>query len=90
MELFMREYMEGRYSAKNRFKTSCKREAYPYLEGTVRYRNIQKSQCKRSLKADFLSPISGARDILRLIVDLGMLTYNRKARESDRAIAKIS
>ena len=42
----------------------------------------------RHLKADFHSRISGARDFLRLIVDLGMRTYNRKARESDRAIAK--
>ena len=42
------------------------------------------------IKADFHSRISGARDFLRLIVDLGMRTYNRKARESDRAIAKKS
>ena len=31
-------------------------------------------QCKRGLKADFHSRISGARDFLRLIVDLGMHT----------------
>ena len=42
------------------------------------------------VKADFHSRISGARATLRLIVDLGMRTYNRKARESDRAIAKKS
>ena len=28
----------------------------------------------KCLKADFYSPISGARNFLRLIVDLGMLT----------------
>ena len=29
-----------------------------------------------------------ASDFLRLIMDLGMRTYNRKAREPDRTIAK--
>ena len=40
------------------------------------------------LKANFHSQFSGARDFLRLIVNLGMRTYNKKARESDHAIAK--
>ena len=31
-----------------------------------------------TLKADFHSLISGARDFLRLIVDLGMRTFNEK------------
>ena len=35
LELFMREYMEKNGSAQNGSKTSCKREAYPYLYGTV-------------------------------------------------------
>ena len=46
--------------------------------------------CRRTLKADFHSSFSGARDFLRLIVDLGMRTYNKKARESARVIAKKS
>ena len=50
----------------------------------------QFSHLLQDLKADFQSRISGARDFLRLIVDLGMRTYNRKACESDRAIAKKS
>ena len=41
--LFMREYIEGNGSAQNGSKTSCKREAYPYLHGTVAYRIVPKS-----------------------------------------------
>ena len=35
-------------------------------------------ECILALKADFHSPISGTRDFLRLIVDLGMRTNNKK------------
>ena len=51
------------------------------------FRKFDTTQRIVELKADFHSSISGAQ-LLRLIVDLGMRTYNRKARESDRVIAK--
>ena len=37
-----------------------------------------------TVKADFHSPISGERDFLRLIVDLGTRTYNKKARSPEK------
>ena len=42
-ELFMRECFERNGSAQNGSKASCKREAYPYLRGTVPYRTVPKS-----------------------------------------------
>ena len=45
----MRECMERNGSALNGSKTSCKREAYPYLYGTFPYRTVPKSSCKCSL-----------------------------------------
>ena len=36
-------------SVQNDSKTSCEREAYPYLHGTVPNRTAPKSPCKRSL-----------------------------------------
>ena len=44
MELFMRECFERDGSAQNGSKASCKREAYPYLRGTVPYRTVPKSR----------------------------------------------
>ena len=35
LELFMRECFERNGSAQNGSKASCRREAYPYLRGTV-------------------------------------------------------
>ena len=46
----MRECMERDGSAKNGSMTSCKREAYPYLYGTVPYRTVPKHSFKLSLK----------------------------------------
>ena len=43
LELFMRGYFEKNGSAQNGSKRSCKREAYPYLRGTVPYRTVPKS-----------------------------------------------
>ena len=39
----MCEYVERNGSAQDGFKTSCKREAYPYLRGKVPYRTVPKS-----------------------------------------------
>ena len=44
LELFMRECLERNGSAQNGSKASCKREAYPYLRGTVPYRTGPKSR----------------------------------------------
>ena len=44
LELFMRECLERNGSAQNGSKASCKREAYPYLRGTVPYRTVPKSR----------------------------------------------
>ena len=43
LELFLREFFERNGSAQDGSKTSCKREAYPYLRGTVPYRVVPKS-----------------------------------------------
>ena len=42
LELFTRECFERKGSAQNGSKASCKREAYPYLRGTVPYRTVPK------------------------------------------------
>ena len=48
LELFMREYIERNGSAQSGSRTSCKREAYPYLRGTAPYRTAPKFPCKCS------------------------------------------
>ena len=47
--LFMRECFERNSSAQNGSKRSCKREAYPYLRGTVPYRTVPKSSVNAAL-----------------------------------------
>ena len=37
------------FSAQNGSKASCKREAYPYLRGTVPYRTVPKSRVNAAL-----------------------------------------
>ena len=49
LELFMRECFERNGSAQNGSKASCKREAYPYLRGTVPYRTVPKSRVNAAL-----------------------------------------
>ena len=49
LELFMRECFERNGSAQNGSKASCKREAYPYLRGTVPYRTVAKSRVNAAL-----------------------------------------
>ena len=49
VELFMRECFERNGSAQNGSKASCKREAYPYLRGTVPYRTVPKSRVNAAL-----------------------------------------
>ena len=49
LELFMRECFERNGSAQNGSKRSCKREAYPYLRGTVPYRTVPKSRVNAAL-----------------------------------------
>ena len=44
----MRECMDRNGSVQSGSKKSCKREAYPYLCGTVPYRTVPKSTCKRN------------------------------------------
>ena len=44
MEHSMPECFEKNGSAQNGSKTSCKREAYPYLSGAVPCRAVQKSR----------------------------------------------
>ena len=44
LELFMRDCFERNGSAQNGSKRSFKREAYPYLCGTVTYRTVPKSR----------------------------------------------
>ena len=51
LELFMRECFERNGSAQNGSKASCKREAYPYLHGTVPYRTVPKSRVNVALIA---------------------------------------
>ena len=51
MELFMREYFERNGSAQNGSKASCKREAYPYLRGTVPHRTVPKSRVNAAIVA---------------------------------------
>ena len=43
MELFMCGCFERNRSAQDSSKRLCKREAYPYLGGTVPYRTVPKS-----------------------------------------------
>ena len=47
----MRGGFERNGSAQNGSKRSCKREAYPYLRGTVRYRTVPKSRVNAALVA---------------------------------------
>ena len=49
LELFMHGCFERNGSAKNGSKRSCKREAYPYLRGTVPYRTVPKSRANAAL-----------------------------------------
>ena len=49
LELFVRECFERNSSAQNGSKASCKREAYPYLRGTVPYRTVPKSRVNAAL-----------------------------------------
>ena len=51
LELFMRGCFERNGSAQNGSKRSCKREAYPYLRGTVPYRTVRKSRVNAALIA---------------------------------------
>ena len=44
LELFMCECFEWDDSAQNGSKASCKREAYPFLRGTVPRRTVPKSR----------------------------------------------
>ena len=53
LELFMHEYMERNSSAQNGFKISCKREAYPYLHGTILYGTVPKSCVNAALIIPF-------------------------------------
>ena len=50
LELLMREYMERNCSTWKSSKTSCKREAYPYLRNTVPYRTTPKFLRRSSLR----------------------------------------
>ena len=43
LELIMHEYIEMDGSAQNGSKTSCKRQAYPYIDRTIPYRTFLKS-----------------------------------------------
>ena len=52
LELFMRGCFERNGSAQNGFKRSCKREAYPYLRGTVPYRTVPESRVNAALEVD--------------------------------------
>ena len=49
LELFMCECFERKGSAQNGSKASCKREAYPYLRGTVPYRTVPKPRVNAAL-----------------------------------------
>ena len=49
LELFIRECFGSNGSAQKGSKTSCKREAYPYLRRTVAYRNVPKSHVNAAL-----------------------------------------
>ena len=49
LELFVRECFERNGSAQNGSKASCKREACPYLLGTVPYRTVPKSRVNAAL-----------------------------------------
>ena len=44
LELFMGECCERNSSAQNGSKALCKREAYPYLRGTVPHSTVPKSR----------------------------------------------
>ena len=50
----MHECFERNSSAQNGSKASCKREAYPYLRGTVPYRTVPKSHVSAALEGEFL------------------------------------
>ena len=47
----MTECFERNGSAQNGSKTSCKREAYPYLRGTVPHRTVPKSRVNADLNS---------------------------------------
>ena len=49
LELFMCGCFERNGSAQNGPKRSCKREAYPYLRGTVPYRTVLTSRVNVAL-----------------------------------------
>ena len=49
LELFRHECFEGNDAAQDGSKTSCKREAYPYLHRTVPYRTVPKSRVNAAL-----------------------------------------
>ena len=54
LELFMREYFERNGSAQNGSNASRRREAYPYLRGTVPYRTVPKSRINAALNTSLL------------------------------------
>ena len=54
LELFMRGSFERNGSAQNGSKRSCKREAYPYLRGTVPYKTVPKSRVNAALVSLYL------------------------------------
>ena len=49
LELFMRGFFERKGSAQNGSKRSCKREAYPYLRGTIPYITVPESRVNATL-----------------------------------------
>ena len=51
----MREYIERNGSAKHGSKTSYKREAYPYLRGTIPYKTVPNFTFKRNLNAVYVA-----------------------------------
>ena len=57
LELYMRGCFERNGSAQNGSKRSCKREAYPYLRGTVPYRAVPKSRVNAAYMTLCLSPL---------------------------------
>ena len=50
LELFMRECFERNGPVQDGSKTSCKREAYTCLRGTVPYRTVPKSRVNAALE----------------------------------------
>ena len=82
----MRECMERNGSAQNGSKTSCKREAYPYLYGTVPYRTVPKSSCKCSFNFStfgsrpFLAPTNQTLDTLAVNANSKYHAYSTRER----------